>query len=277
MLTSPGAVTPLVSLSMKALTWLSGTAPMKPSAGWPLTKAITAGIDWMPIWPGIAGCWSMFILTSLTLPLAALTAFSSTGVSCLQGPHHSAQKSISTGWCFDSSMTSFTKVWVVVSLIRSAAAGPAAPLPWSMIVTGSPRLMSGIGGSLARRQFICFAVGPKLGRDGRISIHACRFAGSGAFLGHLAAFGSISGLRLQIYAAGSCCIPLPLLAYDSRCRRSHATDTGCGCSSVVEHDLAKVGVKGSSPFARSNFSQSIQPDRTGTWFSTPLAAVLGLQ
>ena len=44
---------PLVSLSMKALTWLSGTAPMKPSAGWPLTKAITAGIDWIPIWPGI--------------------------------------------------------------------------------------------------------------------------------------------------------------------------------------------------------------------------------
>ena len=111
---------------MKALTWLSGTAPMKPSAGWPLTKAITAGIDWMPIWPGIAGCWSMFILTSLTLPLAARTAFSSIGVSWRQGPHHSAQKSISTGWRFDSSMTSFTKVWVVVSLIRSA--GAAAPL-----------------------------------------------------------------------------------------------------------------------------------------------------
>ena len=108
---------------------------MKPSAGWPLTKAITAGIDWMPIWPGIAGCWSMFILTSLTLPLALRTAFSSTGVSWRHGPHHSAQKSIRTGWRFDSSMTSFTKVWVVVSLIRSAAAG-AAPLPCSTIVTG---------------------------------------------------------------------------------------------------------------------------------------------
>ena len=29
---------------------------------------------------------------------------------------------------------------------------------------------------------------------------------------------------------------------------------GCGCSSVVEHDLAKVGVEGSSPFARSRIS-----------------------
>ena len=136
MLGSPAAGMPAVSLSMKAVTWLSGTAPMKPSAGWPLTKAITAGIDWMPIWPGIAGCSSMFILTSLTLPLAARTAFSRIGVSWRQGPHHGAQKSISTGWRFDSSMTSFTKVWVVVSLIRSAAACGAGPLPCSTIVTG---------------------------------------------------------------------------------------------------------------------------------------------
>ena len=27
------------SLSMKAFSWLSGTAPMKPSTGWPSTKA----------------------------------------------------------------------------------------------------------------------------------------------------------------------------------------------------------------------------------------------
>src|SRR6516225_418129 len=31
---------------------------------------------------------------------------------------------------------------------------------------------------------------------------------------------------------------------------------GCGCSSGVEHDLAKVGVEGSNPFARSKFSLS---------------------
>ena len=45
---------------------------------------------------------------------------------------------------------------------------------------------------------------------------------------------------------------------------------------MVEHDLAKVGVEGSSPFARSNFSQSIQLSQTETWFSAPLAAGLGL-
>src|SRR5262249_1016722 len=36
---------------------------------------------------------------------------------------------------------------------------------------------------------------------------------------------------------------------------------GCGCSSGVEHDLAKVGVEGSNPFARSkNFFS-----RKGIW------------
>ncbi len=68
----------------------------------------------------------MFILTSLTLPPAARTAFSSAGCSCLHGPHHGAQKSTSTGWRRDSWMTSAAKVAVVVSLISSPA-GAAVP------------------------------------------------------------------------------------------------------------------------------------------------------
>ena len=107
---------------MKPFTCPSGNAPMKPSTGWPRVKAITAGIDWTPSCPAISGCSSMFILTSLTLPPAALTAFSSTGVSCLHGPHHGAQKSTSTGWRADSAMTSWRKAAVVVSFTRSSAA-----------------------------------------------------------------------------------------------------------------------------------------------------------
>src|SRR6476620_11046654 len=46
----PSAPTaPLVMRSRNAVTWPSGNAPMKPSTGWPLENAITAGIDWMPI------------------------------------------------------------------------------------------------------------------------------------------------------------------------------------------------------------------------------------
>ena len=118
---------------------------MKPSAGWPLTKAITAGIDWMPIWPGMAGCSSMFILTSLTLPLAALTTFSRIGVSCLQGPHQGAQKSTSTGWRFDSSITSFTKAWVVVSLMSRRRPRPRPPRRRCPASSCVPRLALGTG------------------------------------------------------------------------------------------------------------------------------------
>ncbi len=70
----------------------------------------------------------MFILTSFTLPLAARTAFSRIGVNCLHGPHQGAQKSTSTGWRFNSSITSFMKVWVVVSLIRPSATGAVPSL-----------------------------------------------------------------------------------------------------------------------------------------------------
>ena len=101
---------------MKPRIWLSGSAPTNPSTGWPLSKAMTAGIDWMPSWPGIWGCSSMFILTRVTLPPESATAFSSAGASCLQGPHHGAQKSTRTGWRVDAVRTSARKEAVVTSL-----------------------------------------------------------------------------------------------------------------------------------------------------------------
>ena len=42
--------------------------------------------------------------------------------------------------------------------------------------------------------------------------------------------------------------------------RSYPYNTqGSGCSSGVEHDLAKVGVEGSNPFARSKIHKQYQP------------------
>ena len=69
----------------------------------------------------------MFILQSFTLPLAARTAFSRAGVSCLHGPHQGAQKSTSTGCWRNPSITSFLKLWVVVSLMRPSAVTVAPP------------------------------------------------------------------------------------------------------------------------------------------------------
>src|SRR4051795_9081271 len=83
----------------------------------------------MPSCPAICGCSSMFILTSLTLPSTALTAFSSTGASCLHGPHQGAQKSTSTGWRRDSCSTSWRKPALVVSFTGlSGGAGLSASI-----------------------------------------------------------------------------------------------------------------------------------------------------
>ena len=43
------------------------------------------------------------------------------------------------------------------------------------------------------------------------------------------------------------------ISLGGRSRYLGQISNGCGCSSGVEHDLAKVGVEGSNPFARSNF------------------------
>ena len=44
--------------------------------------------------------------------------------------------------------------------------------------------------------------------------------------------------------------------------------SGCGCSSVVEHNLAKVGVEGSNPFARSK-CPDFKEAAVGGFFSFP--------
>ena len=120
---------------MNSFTWLSGTAPMKPSTGRPSTKAYTVGMDCTRSCPANTGFLSTSILTSFTAPLAASTAFSSAGPSVLQGPHQVAQKSTITGVSCEASMTSLAKPASVPSLIRSPGAavspmsdiGPSLP------------------------------------------------------------------------------------------------------------------------------------------------------
>src|SRR4051812_28796598 len=52
---------------------------------------------------------------------------------------------------------------------------------------------------------------------------------------------------------------------------------GCGCSSGVEHDLAKVGVEGSNPFARSKppSKQQASSDAIGwtSWYYVPVSSM----
>src|SRR6516164_753713 len=103
--------------------------------------------------------------------------------------------------------------------------------------------MAGIAAGLSRRRN-----GPRHGGRGRMTAVSARFGTDSA------ALALISATRL---------VPdrLPAVAFAVRiwhrtavgARTSPFNIFGCGCSSVVEHDLAKVGVEGSSPFARSKF------------------------
>src|SRR3569623_2816216 len=89
----------------------------------------------------------MSTLTSFTLPLAAVTAFSRDGPSWRQGPHQVAQKSTITGVSREAASTAAAKLASVASLMRSA--GGAAPrLPLFGVspirVMGSSKLFLGL-------------------------------------------------------------------------------------------------------------------------------------
>ena len=81
----------------------------------PSLKAFTAGIPWIPKACEIDGFLSVSSFASATLPSRAATACSKTGVSWRQGPHHSAQKSTTTGIVRERSTTCTSKSCSVTS------------------------------------------------------------------------------------------------------------------------------------------------------------------
>ena len=67
-----------------------------------------------------AGCASTSTFASSTAPPVSATTFSRIGPSVLHGPHHSAQRSTTTGTVVDRSMTSVANVASVTSVTRPA-------------------------------------------------------------------------------------------------------------------------------------------------------------
>ena len=73
---------------------------------------------------------SVSSLASSTLPARAAAAFSSAGVSVRQGPHHSAQKSTTTGSSRERSTTRCSKSASVTSkMLLLAVSGTPLRLP----------------------------------------------------------------------------------------------------------------------------------------------------
>src|SRR5262249_49010511 len=85
-----------------------GAAPTWREASSPFLNSISVGIDMMPYLAAVCGFSSTFSLTILTLPLSEPAISSSAGAIMRQGPHHSAQKSTTTGSALLS--TSVSKV-----------------------------------------------------------------------------------------------------------------------------------------------------------------------
>ena len=90
---------------------------MNSSTTRPSLNAFTAGIPWIRNACAMRGFASVSSLARMMSPSRVVAAFSSTGPSARQGPHHSAQKSTTTGTDFERSRTSVSKSCSVTSIV----------------------------------------------------------------------------------------------------------------------------------------------------------------
>src|SRR6266436_9110798 len=111
-----------------------GAAPTWREAISPPLKIIRVGIDITPYFEAVLGLSSTFSFTILTLSPITPEISSSAGAIMRQGPHHSAQKSTTTG---------------PVALSTSASKSVSETLPTAI---GIPRTVERIGATWNRAQ-----------------------------------------------------------------------------------------------------------------------------
>src|SRR5262245_27605998 len=93
-----------------------GIAPTFVAATLPSLNTISVGIPRTPKRPGVSGLSSIFSFTTETRSPISDAISSSAGPICLHGPHHSAQKSTSTGWPdFSTSASKLSSETLVVA------------------------------------------------------------------------------------------------------------------------------------------------------------------
>ena len=114
--------------------------------------ATTIGMDCA--WNACAsrGLASTSIRASTHAPPASLASFSSTGLSCLHGPHQSAHRSTITGVVLDRSATSSLKVSSVTSITKADAGLPRErrAVASASGLGGPCRLLPALRGGLSR-------------------------------------------------------------------------------------------------------------------------------
>src|SRR3954471_11464653 len=92
--------------SIHSLIFDLGSAPTLVAATWPWAKIIMVGMPRTPYLVGTCGFSSILILAMVSFSPSSLDNSSSAGAIMRQGPHHSAQKSTSTGF-----LESRTSAW----------------------------------------------------------------------------------------------------------------------------------------------------------------------
>ena len=106
--------------------------PERRATSFPPLNRMSVGMLRMPSWP--ASCWfsSVFTLPTCSCVRRWAASWSSTGDIARHGPHHSAQKSTSTGrsprpvWVWKAAVSSFTGWPVTTSDLQRAQAGLSA-------------------------------------------------------------------------------------------------------------------------------------------------------
>src|SRR4051794_9193002 len=83
--------------STHSLSLLFGRAPILVAATWPPLNSIIVGMPRTPYFRGVCGFSSILTFATVTRPSISVASSSRNGAIILHGPHHSAQKSTSTG------------------------------------------------------------------------------------------------------------------------------------------------------------------------------------
>src|SRR5690606_33181796 len=136
------------ALSIIWLSWALPTAPIWVAWTWPSLNSSNIGIDRTWYFMAVLRFWSMSTFTTLALPAYSAASWSRAGAIILQGPHHCAQKSTSTGSsdCRTALSKSASVAWITVSFMGSPgwtrfARGGAGLLSsgWILLNWGVPR------------------------------------------------------------------------------------------------------------------------------------------
>src|ERR1700712_4745863 len=103
--------------AIQSFNLLFGSAPTWVAAGLPSLNKISVGIPRTANWLGDIGLSSISTLATVSLPANSPASSFKAGPIILHGPHHSAQKSTSTGPLLLASTTSVAKLLSVTGIV----------------------------------------------------------------------------------------------------------------------------------------------------------------